>query len=124
MTKRPLVLLIEDDTWFAEQQARVLEAAGFQVEHAPHALAAMDVIDAHRPDVLLCDVFLAGPNIFTLLHELRSHGDLASIPIVLCTNSADQLADEDVTAYGVSSVLDKTTMTPDDIVAAVKRVLL
>lgn len=124
MTKRPLVLLIEDDTWFAEQQARTLEAAGFQVEHAPHALTAMDLIDAHRPDVLLCDVFLAGPNIFTLLHELRSHSDLASIPIVLCTNSADQLADEDVMAYGVNSVLDKTTMTPDDIVAAVKRVLL
>lgn len=124
MTKRPVVLIVEDDTWFAEQQARVLEAAGFQVEHAPHALAAMDVLDVQRPDVMLCDVFLAGPNIFTLLHEIRSHADLAVIPIILCTNSADQLAAEDVAVYGVSDVLDKATMTPDDVVAAVKRVLL
>lgn len=124
MTKRPMVLIVEDDTWFAEQQARVLEAAGFQVEHAPHALAAMDILDTQQPDVMLCDVFLAGPNVFTLLHEIRSHADLAAIPIILCTNSADQLAAEDVAVYGVSSVLDKATMTPDDIVAAVKRVLL
>jgi CheY-like chemotaxis protein len=124
VTKRPLVLLIEDDTWFAEQQARVLEGAGFQVEQVPHALAAMEIIDTHLPDVLLCDVFLAGPNVFTLLHELRSHSDLAAIPIILCTNSADQLADEDVMAYGVNSVLDKTTMKPEDVVAAVKRVLV
>lgn len=124
MTKHPLVLIIEDDTWFAEQQARTLEATGYRVESVPHALAAMEAIDTYHPAVLLCDVFLAGPNIFTLLHELRSHNDLAAIPVVLCTNSADQLAEEDVAAYGVSAVLDKTTMTPEDVVAAVKRVLL
>lgn len=123
MTKSPLILVVEDDEWFAEQEVRALEAAGFHSIHVPHALAAMDVIDERRPDVLLLDVFLAGPNIFTLLHELRSHVDLAMIPVVLCTNSADALSEEDLEVYGVSAVLDKTSMMPDDIVAAIKRVL-
>ena len=124
MTKLPLILVVEDDEWFAEQEVRAREAAGFRAAHAPHALAAMEIIDDQRPDVLLLDVFLAGPNLFTLLHELRSHVDLAMIPIVLCTNSADALSDEDLEVYGVSAVLDKTSMLPDDIVAAIKRVLL
>lgn len=124
MTKRPLVLIVEDDIWLAEQQARTLAAAGYRTIHAPHALAAMEAIDEQPPDVLLCDVFLPGPNIFTLLHELRSYSDLAQLPVILCTTSADQLADEDIAAYGVQRVLDKTTMTPDDIVAAVRRALL
>ena len=124
MTKRPLVLIIEDDEWFAEQQMRALEGADFRAEYVLNAVDAMDEIDTKRPAVLLCDVFLAGPNIFTLLHELRSHSDLAAIPVILCTNSADQLAPEDVVAYGVKAVLDKATMTPGDVVAAVKRVLV
>lgn len=123
MTKSPLILVVEDDEWFAEQEVRALEAAGFHAEHVAHALAAMEIIDDRHPDVLLLDVFLAGPNVFTLLHELRSHVDLAMIPIVLCTNSADALSDEDLAVYGISAVLDKTSMLPDDIVAAIKKVL-
>lgn len=123
MTKRPLVVIVEDDEWLAQQHARVLEAAGFLTDTSAHALEAIETIDARRPDALVLDVFLAGPNAFTLLHEMRSHSDLASIPVILCTNSADTIAEEDLEAYGVREVLDKTTMLPDDLVAAVKKVL-
>ena len=67
----------------------------------------MDAIDIKRPDVLVLDVLLPGRMIFTLLHELRSHTDLAVIPVILCTNSAEQLAQEDVRAYGVARFLIK-----------------
>lgn len=97
---------------------------GLSCAARPTRTGGYGVVDERRPDVLLLDVFLAGPNIFTLLHELRSHVDLAMIPVVLCTNSADALSEEDLEVYGISAVLDKTSMVPDDIVAAIKRVLL
>lgn len=121
--RRRLVLIVEDDEWLAQQHVRTLEAVGFLTDTSAHALDAIETIDAKRPDVLVLDVFLAGPNAFTLLHEIRSHTDLASIPVILCTNSADTIADEDLEAYGVRAVLDKTTMLPGDLVAAVKKVL-
>lgn len=124
MTKRPYVLIVEDDEWLAEQYIRTLEAAGFSAHFVAHNLAAIDSIDANVPDVLVLDVLLPGGTIFTLLHELRSHTDLAAIPIVLCTNSADQLSARDAAAYGVNNILDKATMRPQDIVAAVKKALL
>lgn len=123
MTKMPLVLIVEDDNWQAEQYVRILGDAGIRAEAVPHALAAMDSVDAALPDAIVLDVLLAGPNAFTLLHEFRSHPDLAGIPVILCTTIADQLAEEDLKAYGVRMVLDKTTMKPGDLVAAIKKVL-
>lgn len=124
MTKHPHVLIVEDDEWLAEQYIRTLGAAGFRAEYVSNAQSAMDMIDTRRPELLLLDVLLPGGTIFTLLHELRSHSDLAAIPIILCTNSADQLADEDIRAYGVAAVLDKAVMKPGDIVAATRKALL
>ena len=123
MTKTPYVLIVEDDEWLAQQHQRMLEAAGIRSEYVTHALAAIDAIDAAKPDVLVLDVLLSGPNAFTLLHELQSHNDLASIPVILCTNSADEIVAEDVAVYGVRHILDKTTMLPGDLVSSVKKVL-
>lgn len=123
MTKTPYVLIVEDDAWLADQYVRTLSDGGIRAEAVQHALAAMDAIDQTPPDVLVLDVLLPGPNAFTLLHELRSHVDLASIPVILCTNSADQIAGEDVTMYGIREILDKSTMVPQELVAAIKRSL-
>jgi CheY-like chemotaxis protein len=123
MTKIPYVLVIEDDEWQAEQYERMLEREGIRVEVAPHALAAIDAIDAVVPDAIVLDVLLPGPNAFAFLHELRSYADLAGVPVVLCTNSADQIAENDMKAYGVVRVLDKATMIPGDLPKVVKRAL-
>lgn len=121
--KTPFVLIVEDDAWQAEQHVRTLTQAGMQAEWIEHAFGAMDSIDAHRPDVIVLDVLLTGQTAFTLLHELQSHSDLASIPTILCTTSASDLVQEDLEVYGVKAVLDKTTMLPQDLVAAIKKVL-
>lgn len=121
--KSPFVLIVEDDEWQAEQHVRTLTQAGMQAEWVEHAFGAMDSIDAHHPDVIVLDVLLTGQTAFTLLHELQSHADLASIPIIFCTTSAADLIQEDVEVYGVKAVLDKTTMAPHDLVAAIKKVL-
>jgi DNA-binding response OmpR family regulator len=121
MSKR--VVIVEDDRWLAEHYARVLNRAGYHVQTATSALEAMDVIDDVRPDAVLLDVLLTGTSALALLHELKSHPDLAGIPIVLATNLADQIQLEDVKDYGVQRILDKATMQPDDIPAAIRSVL-
>jgi DNA-binding response OmpR family regulator len=123
MTKTPFILIVEDDDWMAEQHARTLRSAGFSSEVVTHAFAAIDAIDVRVPDAVILDFLLTGQNALALLHELQSHSDLASIPVILCTNSASDIAADELVAYGVVAVLDKTTMYPDDIVAAIRKVL-
>ena len=121
MTK---VLLVEDDTWLGELEASVLQDAGYDVQLAPHALAAMAYVEQQRPDVILLDVLLGGSTAFAFLHELQTYDDTQHIPVVLCTNLAEQFDKKQLEGYGVKRIVDKTTMHPADIVAAVKAVLL
>lgn len=118
------VMLVEDDVWLAELEASVLKDAGHKVRVAPNALEAIAMIDDDLPDVIVLDVLLAGTTAFALLHELQSYGDTGGIPVVLCTNIAEQLDATKLAHYGVKRVVDKTTCTPGDIDAAVKAALL
>jgi DNA-binding response OmpR family regulator len=121
MTQR--VVVVEDDVWLAEHYLRVLRRAGYETYHAGHALGAIDMIDDVKPHAVLLDVLLTGTTALALLHELRSHADLADVPIVLATNLADQIALEDVAGYGVKRILDKATMHPEDVIAAIRTVV-
>lgn len=118
------VVVVEDDVLLAKHMLRTLEKAGYETHYAIHAIDAIDVIDRVVPDVIFLDMLLTGSTGLVLLHELQSHSDLAKIPVVVCTNLADHTSLEVLSPYGVRRVLDKTTMTPDDIPAAVRSVLL
>lgn len=120
MKKTATVLIIDDDKWQSAQFARILGKAGFVAHVAHNALDGMTAIDTYKPDAIVLDIFLPGPNGVVLLHEIRSHSDLARIPVVICSNSASDVPHGDLSAYGVKVILDKTTMAPDDVVTAVR----
>lgn len=117
------VLIIDDDVWLAEEYVRHLKHAGFRAQHAQNALDGIDAIDAHKPAVIILDIFMPGPNGIVLLHEIRSHSDLARVPVIICSNSASDIPHGNLTKYGVKTILDKGMMRPEDLVAAVKKVV-
>ncbi|MBC7565256.1 response regulator [Candidatus Saccharibacteria bacterium] len=118
------VLLVEDDPWLAELEADVLTEAGYTVVHAPHAPSAIAKIDEIQPDIIVLDVLLTGSTAFALLHELQSYGDTKKVPVILCTNMAENLTLDDLRTYGVKRIIDKTTMQPDDLPIAIRGILL
>lgn len=118
------IVVVEDDVLLAKHIVRTLEKAGYQTHRAVHAIEAIRLIDEVKPDVIFLDMLLAGSTGLVLLHELQSHSDLATIPVVVCTNIADTASLEALKPYGVHRLLNKTTMSPDDIPAAVRSVLL
>lgn len=117
------VLVIDDDRWFVEQYQRVFKKAGYVVSIAYNAVEGIACIDRVKPDVIVLDLFMPGPNGLVFLQEIQTHSDLSSIPIILSTNSATDIKNSSLHAYGIRGVLDKTVMHPEDVVAAVKRVL-
>lgn len=115
------ILLVEDHPWYAAQQRRVLEGAGYEVVHATDPQAAMDILDEHKPVAIVLDMLLRANTAMVLLHELQSHNETADVPIVVYT--AQAATQENVLyPYGVVALLDKTTMEPGDTVKALKRV--
>lgn len=112
------VMVVEDNKWQREEMARLLQNSGINVRQAGNVLDAIEMIDQAIPDVLLLDMMLPGPNGMTLLHEICSHDDLAKIPIVACSSHDLNLLE--LRPYGVVAILSKISMTPSDIIAAVR----
>jgi CheY-like chemotaxis protein len=56
------VLYVEDDPLGAQATAELLRVLGWRVEHAPHAEAALELLDSGRcaPDVVLADIAMPG----------------------------------------------------------------
>lgn len=116
-----MILVVEDDTWQADHYARELGRAGYEVRTARHAYDAMAQIDEMIPDAIVLDMMLPGSNGLALLHELRSHDDLAAVPVVMASSLT--LAEDTLRPYGVCGVIDKTTATNEDLVIALRKVL-
>ena len=97
---KPKILLIDDDIWQRDIYINIL-----------------------KNNYEIADVLLSGETIFTLLNELQSDVYLGKIPVVIITNIADRLSGIDLRAYGINDLLDKSKITPQDILAAARRIL-
>lgn len=122
MTHAIAIELVEDDTLLARQFVTTLQREGYNIHHSHHAKEAMIAIDENLPDVIILDVLLPATTGFALLHELQSYEDTRVIPVIICSSIAIDL--KEVAVYGVKRIVDKTTMRPDDLVAAVRAVVL
>lgn len=110
------ILIVEDDRWLAENYQLLFQKNGWQVALTGQAAEAMDIIDEFKPDVILLDFILPEKNAPTLLNELQSHPDTANIPIAVCTSlSKEKLNNAVLDLYGVRVVVDKATVTPEEM---------
>lgn len=105
-----MIFVIDDDEIMAECIAR---ACGAGTQIFQNAYAAMNaIVDGTIPDLIFLDILLDGPDGFTFLNELITYDDTAKIPVVIVTSLE---LNNDLNVYGVVEILNKTTMTPNDI---------
>jgi PleD family two-component response regulator len=80
----PRVLLIHPDEWSLHAVASVLEGAGYTVMRSSSAPQALAQARAHRPDAILLDAELAGPEEYALCRALRADDAVSdATPIIL-----------------------------------------
>lgn len=85
MGKRTVVLLVEDAAVISRMVSYRLEKGGFEVRAAPDGEAALTLIAAGLPDVILLDMTLPGMDGEELCRILKSEERSRSIPIILFT---------------------------------------
>lgn len=116
------ILLVEDDVLLADCLGQWLRAAGHDVALATDAQQAIDGLDDAPPQVIILDMLLPGANGVQVLHTLRSHADLAKIPVIICS-SVVQTHTPALKMYGVKKVIDKTTLDRATLCAVVEEVI-
>lgn len=99
------VLLVEDDPTVAEVIVGLLQSHGHDVEHVPHGLAALSVLDGGRIDVGLVDLDLPGLHGIELARLIRAQGH--GLGLIAITARADAEAEPATVAAGMDGFLRK-----------------
>ena len=95
------ILIVEDDVDIRALLARGLEAEGFEVGTAACVDDALQAARDPAPGAVLLDIKMPMVNGIDVLRELKRHDDLAEIPVVMLTSSAE---DGDLqTCYGLGA---------------------
>ena len=115
------LLIVEDDKNWADILGKFAADVGAEYRVAVSGGQAIEIIDDWQPDALILDMLLAGETAIALLNELRSYADLASLPIVVCTNIDAKM--DDLCPLGVKAILNKTSMRPNEARAIFREVL-
>jgi DNA-binding response OmpR family regulator len=81
----PHVLVADDDAWILRMVATVLEKRGYSVETAVDGEDALARALARPPDLLITDVMMPKLDGWALVRQLRSHQELAMLPVIFLT---------------------------------------
>jgi two-component system cell cycle response regulator DivK len=102
-----------------------LEAQGYAVDWAAHAQDAVELADAHKPDLVLLELQLAGHNGIEFLYEFRSYSEWARVPIMLFTAvgpHAIGMTAELMEQFGIERCLYKPATTLKQLLRAIREV--
>lgn len=88
MTKKPLILLVEDNELNRDMLTRRLNRKGYSVTVAADGEQALISMRSNKPDVVLMDMNLPVKNGWTACREARQDTDIQHIPIIALTAHA------------------------------------
>lgn len=123
MSKRSLILVVEDNPTNQLLTTMVLNRDGFETAVAESAEDALVFIKARRPDLILMDVQLPGMDGLTFASSLRSIPEAAGVPVVALTSHAMRGDRERAIAAGCVGYLSKpidTRTLSDELRALIK----
>ncbi|TWG49783.1 response regulator transcription factor [Aminobacter sp. J44] len=87
---RSLILCVEDEPDLRRDIADELSEAGYAVIEACDGREALDLLDASRPDLILCDISMPGLSGYDVLRSVRAKGpDYAETPFVFLSALSD-----------------------------------
>lgn len=84
------ILLIEDDSDLFALLKYNLEKEGFQMVGAQTGKGAVDLCRRERPDLIILDIMLPDSDGLDICKGIRSHPELAHIPVIFLTARASE----------------------------------
>jgi DNA-binding NarL/FixJ family response regulator len=90
MNSQMTILCIEDEEDLRTDIAEELVAAHYDVLQASNGREAIDLLENHRPDLVLCDITMPGLGGYDVLKAMRERAHLADVPFIFLTALADR----------------------------------
>jgi CheY-like chemotaxis protein len=117
--KEAAILMVEDDRSIAEMYSLTLRMAGHRVVVAGDGAAAFALASQAHFDLVLMDVHLPRVDGLEALRRIRSHPPTRELPVVMFTNSENEVLRRRAWAIGIRDWVDKSTTTPSELVRSI-----
>jgi PAS domain S-box-containing protein len=90
LSRRPKILVIEDDRELALLLRRQLELEGYQIRLAGSGEDALWLAKEEQPQLITLDIMLPDMDGFTVLEQLKDHPSTAPIPVIILSVLAEK----------------------------------
>ncbi|MCH2275380.1 response regulator [Thalassospira sp.] len=122
MTKRPKVLIAEDEETIVESLSFLMEKEGYDVSVATDGQMAIAMIVRDLPDMVLLDVMMPGCDGFDVVRAVRENPQTRPVPIMMLTAKTREVDRRKGLELGVDDFVTKPFSTRD-VVSRVKAML-
>jgi two-component system chemotaxis response regulator CheY len=120
VTEPKTIYVIDDDTALRSAYSAALSRLGYRTQTAADGVKGQALLKTGRPDLILLDMLMPNLDGVGFLKGLRADPETAAIKVVVVSNfeSAPEAA-----GLGVSKYLSKMESAPEDVAAAVDKIL-
>ena len=119
MSKKPYLLIIEDDPLLAQTMRDKFVSVGFIVKIARDGISAMQLLGTTLPQVVLLDILLPHKNGFDILSEMKINPLWKQIPVVIASNLESDKDIDKGYALGAGDYIVKSNLSLNDLVQKV-----
>ena len=107
------ILVVDDEVGALTLIGIMLERGGFEVLKAHDAYAALDLLQADRPDLIILDVMMPGMDGIELCGRLRAMPALEATPVLILSARGDPESIEQGLSAGANDYLQKPILHHD-----------
>ena len=122
MTRKPRVLIADDDAFIRRPLEWILTQEGFAAECAADGDECMERLRAEPPDLLILDVMMPGLDGFEICRRMKNEPALREIPVVLLSARGREHDRERGLALGAAEYLTKP-YSPTDLMQRIRGLL-
>ena len=116
------ILVVDDEPPLLRLLEFLLQRQGYQVLTATDGVAAMEILQTVRPDLLVLDVMMPRMDGYQVAEAVRADARLAEIPIIMLTAKAQDEDEEQGRIAGADVYLTKP-FEPDALAERISRFL-
>jgi CheY-like chemotaxis protein len=118
---RKKVLIVEDEEIILDLLQKKITKEGYKTAVARDGEEGLKVMKEFQPDLILLDIIMPKMDGFGVMTEMQKDPFLKKIPIIIISNSGQEVEIERAQKLGAKDFLIKTEFDPQEVIDKIEK---
>ncbi len=110
------ILIVEDEKILRDLLQKKLLKEGYEVLAACDGQEGIEMIRQEKPDLILLDILMPRKDGFGVMEDMQKDPEIKNIPIIIVSNSGQQVELSRAIKLGAKDWLIKTEFDPQEVI--------